>query len=704
MRNLSIFLIVTLLFIQNYAPTVSAQTSNKYQAQLIEFEEFVKTQMAAEKIPGLSIGFIKDDLLWTKGFGFADLENKTPAKADSMYRMASVNKPMTAAAILQLAEKGKIDLDAEVQTYVPYFPKKQFPVTVRQLLGHLGGISHYKDYEKEGHFKDYKNTRQAIAVFENFDLIAEPGTRYSYTSYGYNLLGAVIEGASGQSYGEYMTNNIWRPLGMTKTRLDSPNDVIPDRVRGYQLVGNQVKNSEFVDISSRFAAGGIRSNVLEMLKFGKGIHKGEILSKASLELIFNSMTTKSGMFTGYSAGWDVSNANGQYMISHSGGQQETSTYLFSFPTRNLTIAIAANLEGANNGIFVAKLFELLTNESWTINAYIADRDKQPFYQTMQGVFNEGSGYFDRQQKPFSDNPKDLNEAFAYVNQYANADFFKTNLQTARTKLNEARHPVGGQKFAKIGSFMAQKLKDSGANLRDYSSTGAASFVADYIALYKKDSSIPKEYRFNESFEKVALDLNNNWSKTNSPELRKLTFNAQTNFEAVGTKLKKDFFNAQIYPNYANQINSIARNLFLSGNENEAVKAGQLGVDLYPNLENVNTTQGVLLIFSGNKEKGKEFLKKANEINPRGEASAGGLNSLAYQLSGTGLTDAGLEVLKVAAELYPNEANLFDSLGDFYTKKGVKDKAIESYQKALAINPSYPNAENAKAAIKKLETK
>ena len=704
MRNLSIFLIVTLLFIQNYAPTVSAQTSNKYQAQLIEFEEFVKTQMATDKIPGLSVGFIKDDFVWTKGFGFADLENKTPAKADSMYRMASVNKPMTAAAILQLAEKGKINLDAEVQTYVPYFPKKQFPVTVRQLLGHLGGISHYKDYEKEGRFKDYKNTRQAIAVFENFDLIAEPGTRYNYTSYGYNLLGAVIEGATGKSYGEYMSENIWRPLGMTETRLDNPNDLIPNRVRGYQLVGNQVKNSEFVDISSRFAAGGIRSNVLEMLKFGRGIHRGEILSKASLELIYNSMTTKSGMFTGYGAGWGISNSNGQFMISHSGGQQETSTYLFSFPTRNLTIAIAANLEGANNGVIVAKLFELLTGESWNINAYIADREKLPFYQVSQGMFDEGAGYYDRQKKPFTDNPKDLNEAFAYVNQYANADSLKTNLQTARTKLSEARHPVGGQKFAKIGSFMAQKLKESGKNLKDYSSTGALSFIADYIALYKKDASIPQEYRFNESFERVALDLNNSWGKTNSPELRKLTFNAQTNFEAVGTKLKKDFSSAQIYPNYANQINSIARNLFLSGNENEAVKAGQLGVDLYPNLENVNTTQGVLLIFSGNKEKGKEFLKKANEINPRGEASAGGLNSLAYQLSGTGLTDAGLEVLKVAVELYPNEANLFDSLGDFYTKKGIKDKAIESYQKALAINPSYPNAENAKAAIKKLETK
>src|SRR5688572_3060078 len=164
MRIVSVFL-VALLFVQGLAFSsfsVSAQTVNPYQTQLAEFEAFVKKQMAADKIPGLSVGFLKDDVMWAKGFGYADLENKSPAKAESMYRLASVTKPMTAAAILQLVEKGKINLDAEVQTYVPYFPKKNFPVTVRQLLGHLGGISHYKDYDKEGHFKDRKSTRESI--------------------------------------------------------------------------------------------------------------------------------------------------------------------------------------------------------------------------------------------------------------------------------------------------------------------------------------------------------------------------------------------------------------------------------------------------------------------------------------------------------------------------------------------------------------
>ena len=197
--------------------------------------------------------------------------------------MASVAKPMTAVGILTLVEQGKIDLDAEVQTYVPYFPKKKHPVTIRQLLGHLGGISHYRNYDLEGHFKEHKNTREAIKVFEKFDLVNEPGTRYRYTSYGFNLLGAVIEGASGKSYGEYMTENVWKPLGMNATALDDPLKIVPNRVKGYRLINGKLGNSEFIDISSRFAAGGIRSTVPNMLDFAKGMYLLSVIENSSLK-------------------------------------------------------------------------------------------------------------------------------------------------------------------------------------------------------------------------------------------------------------------------------------------------------------------------------------------------------------------------------------------------------------------------------------
>jgi len=222
-----IFFVVILIAAFNLHYLLATEPGQSSYSETLEaFEEFVIEQMEIQKIPGLSIGFVKDDHIWTKGFGYADLENKVPARAESSYRLASVTKTITAIAVLQLVEKGKIDLDAEVQTYVPYFPKKKWPVTVRQLLGHIGGISHYKNYDVEGHIKVHKNTKQALDIFKDFDLVAEPGTRFNYSSYGFNLLGAVIEVASGQYYGDYLKKHIFGPLSMKDSRIDDPVDPI----------------------------------------------------------------------------------------------------------------------------------------------------------------------------------------------------------------------------------------------------------------------------------------------------------------------------------------------------------------------------------------------------------------------------------------------------------------------------------------------
>jgi CubicO group peptidase (beta-lactamase class C family) len=262
---------ITILFLLVAA---GAFAQEDHAAKLRAFEQFAEEAMRAQKMPGLSVAVMHGDFRWSRGFGFADVENEVPARADSSYRMASVTKPMTAVAVLKLFEEGKIDLDAEVQTYVPYFPRKAHPVTVRQLLAHQGGISHYRDYDKEGRIREPKSTREALEIFANFDLVNEPGTAYRYTSYGYNLLGAVIEGASGKSYGEYMRETVWTPLGMTSTRLDDPRALIPHRVTGYVLEKGELRRSEYVDISSRFAAGGTRSTVGDMIRFIEGIANG----------------------------------------------------------------------------------------------------------------------------------------------------------------------------------------------------------------------------------------------------------------------------------------------------------------------------------------------------------------------------------------------------------------------------------------------
>ncbi len=193
-----------------------------------------------------------------------------------------------------------------------------------------------------------------------------------------------------------MTENVWKPLGMATTVMDNPYELIPNRVRGYENVDGQVRNSEFVDISSRFSAGGIRASVIDMLKFGSGFNSGTVLSPKSLDLMYNSMATKNGEITNYNAGWSTNPTNGRFVLSHSGGQAETSTFLFTFPSRKLTIAVAANLEGANTSPYIMKLFELITGEAASTNAYIAgDRNRVPLIVGIQQSFEENRGYFEK---------------------------------------------------------------------------------------------------------------------------------------------------------------------------------------------------------------------------------------------------------------------------------------------------------------------
>ncbi len=702
MKRLACFLIIALLYCQLLIQPAPAQSSGKYADKIKSFEDFVRLQMALEQVPGLSIGFIKDDFMWAKGYGYADLENKTPAKPESAYRLASVTKPMTALAVLQLAEKGKINLDAEVQTYVPYFPKKPWPVTVRQVLGHVGGISHYKNAAQELHIKERRTTRESVAIFENFDLVAEPGTRYSYSSYGYNLLGAIIESASGKSYGEYMRENIWQPLGMTDTRMDDPLEVIPNRVRGYQLINGEVKNSEFIDISSRFAAGGTRSTVVDLLKFAQGMNNGKLLSKEGYDMMWTSLATKEGRYTDYSLGWFTGPINGRYAVSHSGGQQETTTLLFIFPAQKFALAAAINFENADPGTYLQRLFELITGETWGLIAYTADKTDTALYRGLHNAYSVGHAYFERYQKPVTESREELTAAFAYFNQALNPETGRTDLPAAQAKIRNGRHPASERAFTKVGAFVAMKLKErGGASFVDtYPDTGAITFFNDYIDLCKKDASIPQEYRLSEPLEKLIGVWNQSWAKTNTPYVRRLFVN-EANLDEASNNLKKSFAGALIYPNVLDSLLGLARQSTLRGRRETALKSGKLALELYPQDDTAMATVGVIHLAFGERERALELLKKSLARNPEGQANADGLNNLAYEMHGAGKSEQAFELLKLAAELHPKDANLHDSLAEFYLNRGDKQKALELYQKALELNPSYPNAENARAIVKKL---
>lgn len=694
--------LVLLVSIGLQTPCYPAQeTSSPYSEAIKAYESFVIKHMALDRIPGLSIGFMKDDFIWTEGFGFADLENMVPAKPESSYRLASITKTITAIAVLKLAEAGKIDLDAEVQTYVPYFPRKKWPVTVRLLLGHLAGISHYRNYEVEGHIKVHKNTKEALAIFQDFDLIAQPGNRYYYSSYGFNLLGAVVEGASGMPYGQYIKEHIFEPLGMKDTRMDDPVNLIPNRVRGYRLIDGEIKNSEYVDVSSRFAGGGTRSTVVNLLKYAKGIMEGKILTEETWRKMFTSMATKGGFLTGYGMGWNVRPMRGHFMVGHSGSQPETRTLLLIFPTERFAIALASNLEGMNRMFYAQRLAELVLDEDIDGTTYVNDKEVQLIHDACFDVFSYGMSQYDWQGLSFR-GKEDLEEAFTYFNTYVDLKALKNNFEESRKKIKAGIHPLSQQAFTNVGTHMAYTLSETlgKERLKSYSKSGPIPFFSDYIKISKTWSSQRKNFRFKKSFVQLISKWEKDWSKVYPDSISRLFISVDTDFNELGERLKRTFAGAAIYPNFSEGMIRVAHH-FLEENETEkSFNILNLNAELYPHSPLSVSGLAEAHLWIGNNQEARSLLRKAYLLNPsHPSVSMNAIFNLASRLEQAGKMDEVIVLMDIATELYPRNARLYKEIGDMYLRFEQKKKAAEFYRKALIVNPNYKEA---KEKLEKME--
>ncbi len=700
----SVFIVILFVlwaaFSSNLSSAVDSQSS--YSEAIKEFEKFVSEQMALDKAPGLSVGFMNGDFTWAKGFGYSDLENKVPTKPESSYRLASITKTITAIAVLQLVEAGKIDLDAEVQTYVPYFPKKKWPVTVRLLLGHLGGISHYKDYRVEGRIKVHKNTKEALAIFQDFDLVAEPGTKYNYSSYGYNLLGAVIEGASGQSYGDYIKEHIFDPLGMENSRMDDPVDLISNRVNGYRLIRGEVKNSEFVDVSSRFAGGGTRSTVVDLLKYAQGIIQGKLLKKETWKLLFTSMATREGRFTGYGMGWRVRPWRGHFQVSHSGSQPETRTYLIIFPKENFSIAVASNLEGVSLTPYFRRLAELVLEEDLDTQAYASDAAEQVIHDNCAQIFSYGVSIFDWHGTHISKDEEELAAAFSYFNEYFDKEALKKDFKETKKKIEDGFHPASEQALIKVGSFMASALKESlgEEKLESYYQSGPLAFFNDYIKISKNWPSSKNNYKFAKGLSRLIPKWEKDWTVTYTDYVRNLLITVNTDFDELGPRLKKTFSGARLYPDFTRAMERVGQHFLRKEDAQKSFDIFNLSRELYPESPLALSNLASANIWMGNFEEARKLFKQAYSLNP--DHSSVSLNEFRYLGRLLERQKKQKEIFalgEIALELYSKSAELHKEIGDIYLEAGQKEKAGIFYKKALELDPKL---EEAKKKLEELE--
>lgn len=369
-RTIALLAIVFLAAGSASPPAVRAQAAapavqtDKY-AEARASAHKIGTELLARGIPGLAVAVAIDGkLVYAEGFGYADLEQRVPAWPTTKFRIGSISKPLTAAALMQLVEEGKVDLDAPVQKYVPSFPDKGAKITSRMLAGHLAGIRHYKDDE----FlisRHYDSVLEGLKIFENDPLVSPPGTKFNYSSYGFNLLSAVIESASGENFVSYMQNYVFTPLGLIDTLADQNRPIIEERSRFYSREKDgPLENAPYVDNSYKWAGGGFLSTAEDLVRFGSALLQPGFLKESSLQLLFTSQRTTSGEETGYGMGWGIRKAaSGKRIYEHAGGSVGGSCQVILYPDSHLVVALVTNLGSAPWKIEdVEAIAENFTNE------------------------------------------------------------------------------------------------------------------------------------------------------------------------------------------------------------------------------------------------------------------------------------------------------------------------------------------------------
>jgi len=334
--------------------------TNPYETAINESRRLLDSLQEAGKIPGIdAVVAINGEIIWSEGFGYADLEQQAkviPGK--TRFRIGSVSKSLTAAAVGRLIDQGKLSLDSSIYTYVPDFPKKKYPITLGQLGGHIAGIRHYRGKEFLSSTY-YPTVKEGLSFFANDTLLFEPGTNYSYSSYGFNLISAAVEAGSEEEFLPYMQKEVFDKLGMSSTCPDKNDSIIVNRTSFYQLDSlDRIINAPYVDNSYKWAGGGFVSTTTDLVKFGEAHLQPGFLSAETLRDFTTSQVLQNGDSTGYGFGWFALKDKELKGFGHSGGSVGGITQFRIFPKEHIIIVLLSNSSNTRYGNLPDKIVRM----------------------------------------------------------------------------------------------------------------------------------------------------------------------------------------------------------------------------------------------------------------------------------------------------------------------------------------------------------
>ncbi len=297
----------------------------------------------AQKAPGVSAAVWKNGAIaWSQSIGKSDLEDDAPVSPRTRFRIGSLSKLLTAAAAARLYEQGLLDLDAPIQRHVPSFPPKSGPITARLLLGHLSGLRHYGAGEYLNS-KRYSSVTETLQTIRDAPLLQLPGTKYSYSSYGFNLLGAALEGAASQGFLTVIQRQVCDPLHLDLTTPDDNVKIVPGRTRFYSLTAGEITNGPYTDLSDRWPSGGFLSTAEDLVRFGASHLYGAYLNSKTRGLMFNSQSTSDGKETGVGFAWRTALIANRRVYHHGGDAIGGRAFLLLLPDDLMAVAFVANL-------------------------------------------------------------------------------------------------------------------------------------------------------------------------------------------------------------------------------------------------------------------------------------------------------------------------------------------------------------------------
>lgn len=317
-------------------------------------DSIVSARLTSGPVAGMAVAVIKGrDTLLVKGYGFADVENELPATARHIFRIGSITKQFTAAAIMQLVEQGKVTLDDDITKFLPDFPVQGRMVRIRHLLNHTSGIRSYTSLGPKWQvlWRNDLSHDSLVALFKNEPFDFAPGEKWSYNNSGYYLLGLIIEKVSGKPYAQHLQDVFFTPLGLTSTSYCQTSPIIKRRAHGYDVQGGALVNAAYLSMNQPYAAGSLCSSVGDLAVWTRALFDGRVISAASLRQMTTPGTLTSGapVPNGYGYGLGVDSVTQHPRVQHGGGINGFISMLSYYPRDTLTVVVLANTSPAPSG-------------------------------------------------------------------------------------------------------------------------------------------------------------------------------------------------------------------------------------------------------------------------------------------------------------------------------------------------------------------